>query len=262
MGGACLNCGAALHGPWCHACGQPVEAGAGAARQRWAHQWGRIRHSLVSLMVRPGLLTVEFCQGQRIRAIAPWRLAFNAITVFFLISVLTDFNVTKLTERDTTGRSAAAIGEIAARTGLPKQTVLDRVERRFSTVYTCMLSLSVAGYALMAWLLHWRQRRPWRVHGVFALHFVAFVFGVSIVYFGGLALVGQVATREVMDGIRHAGTVGLALWLALYVGLGYRRVYGDGPWLAAGKAVVTALAGTVVDGLIFAGALALTFRSF
>lgn len=55
----CANCGAKLIGEWCAGCGQESMPGHGA-RRILHRQWERIRHSMVALVVHPGLLTAEF----------------------------------------------------------------------------------------------------------------------------------------------------------------------------------------------------------
>lgn len=58
----CANCGAELFGEWCSECGQESLAGH-SARRTLHRQWERVRHSMVSLVVHPGLLTAEFRDG-------------------------------------------------------------------------------------------------------------------------------------------------------------------------------------------------------
>lgn len=87
----CLNCGARLHGPYCHACGQPVK---GMVRhlKSIVHDFldtvfeydSRIWRSLVPLYLRPGRITNEFLAGKRVRFVLPFRLFFVLTVVAFL----------------------------------------------------------------------------------------------------------------------------------------------------------------------------------
>jgi len=98
-------------------------------------QWQRIRHSLVALIVHPGQLTAEFRDGQRARSINPWRLAFNVIAVFFVLSFVTDFRAANFPKQDPSGKLAA---------------VLERVDRRFNAIDTVLVTLAIAAAALIA----------------------------------------------------------------------------------------------------------------
>ena len=92
----CANCGAALMGEHCHACGQPVK---GLVRHFSSlvgdvldsvFDWdSRTPRTVWPLLARPGYLTLEYFAGRRIRYVSPFRL-------FFFIAVLTFF-IGKLT---------------------------------------------------------------------------------------------------------------------------------------------------------------------
>ncbi|MGJ4802738.1 DUF3667 domain-containing protein [Luteimonas sp. SDU82] len=87
----CANCGTALLGEHCYACGQPVK---GLVRHFSSlvgdvldsvFEWdSRTPRTLWPLLARPGYLTLEYFAGRRIRYVSPFRL-------FFFIAVLTFF---------------------------------------------------------------------------------------------------------------------------------------------------------------------------
>lgn len=260
---ACPNCGVNGPGPWCSGCGQWNVTGEGAARQQALTQWARIRHSLVALILRPGLLTAEFRDGQRARAIAPWRLAFNAISVFFVLSFVTGFSALNVAQQEANGKIVTDVAAIVQRTQLPRDIVVQRVERRFNTVYTGLMSLSVASYALLFGLTHRRIRQGWAVHGVFALHLMAWVFIGSIPVFGLAHALGVALSLSAshVQTIQGALAFGFLLLTTLYLMLGFRRVYGDGWRAAALKAILVSALGTVVDSALFGLALGITIGS-
>ena len=87
---ACENCGAALHGEFCHACGQSVHSPTRhfghAVEEVFESFWhldGRVFRTLRDLMV-PGRVARNYLAGQRVRYIAPLRL-------FVILSLLTFF---------------------------------------------------------------------------------------------------------------------------------------------------------------------------
>ncbi|HET7359990.1 MAG TPA: DUF3667 domain-containing protein [Rhodanobacteraceae bacterium] len=87
----CTNCGAELHGAYCHACGQStkhlmkhVPALLGDAVDLVLNIDGRIVHTLPALYLRPGFLANEYFAGRRARYIPPFRLMFFLSVLAFL----------------------------------------------------------------------------------------------------------------------------------------------------------------------------------
>lgn len=79
----CANCGEPLQGAFCHRCGQsvhsvlkPMHGMVEETVETLLHIDGRIVHTLPRLYLKPGLLTLEYFAGRRIRYIAPFRLMF------------------------------------------------------------------------------------------------------------------------------------------------------------------------------------------
>lgn len=92
----CANCGAALHGGYCFACGQPVK-GAIRPLTSMLHDIAdtifnidsRIFRTLVPLLLRPGYLSNEYFAGRRTRYVTPFRLYFFLSVAAFLLMQLT-----------------------------------------------------------------------------------------------------------------------------------------------------------------------------
>ena len=88
----CLNCGAALHGAFCAACGQrsvpadPTVADvAGEAWHELSGYDGRIAETFRKLL-RPGMLTLAYLEGRRARYLSPVRLYLTVSVLYFLVS--------------------------------------------------------------------------------------------------------------------------------------------------------------------------------
>jgi hypothetical protein len=86
----CLNCGAALSGPYCAACGQPDSETNITLRGMLAElaedvlNWdSRFLTSVRQLLLKPGFLTTEYLAGHRARHAPPFRL-FLLGSVLFL----------------------------------------------------------------------------------------------------------------------------------------------------------------------------------
>ncbi len=92
---ACMNCGTALAGPFCHYCGQPdknlVRFFPALLREMledFVDFDSRFMRTLKPLLVKPGKLTRDYLDGRRFRYVPPLRLyIFSSLVLFFLIAV-------------------------------------------------------------------------------------------------------------------------------------------------------------------------------
>ncbi|MFN3310492.1 MAG: DUF3667 domain-containing protein [Thermomonas sp.] len=93
---SCRNCGVALLGPHCHACGQPVKG----LMRPLGSVFGdlldsvfdfdaRILRTLRPLFTRPGFLTLEYLAGRQVRYVTPFRLFFFLAVLAFFVARLT-----------------------------------------------------------------------------------------------------------------------------------------------------------------------------
>jgi hypothetical protein len=87
----CDNCGAAVTGRYCAACGQRIEPPlhslwhfSTVALEDLTHADSRLWRTLGALLFRPGHLTREFLAGRRARYLPPVRLYLVISVVFFL----------------------------------------------------------------------------------------------------------------------------------------------------------------------------------
>ncbi len=93
---ACCNCGVALQGPHCHACGQPVKG----LMRPLGSVFGdlldsvfdfdaRIVRTLKPLFLRPGFLSLEYFAGRQVRYVTPFRLFFFLAVLAFFVARMT-----------------------------------------------------------------------------------------------------------------------------------------------------------------------------
>ena len=247
----CPNCGAPAVDSWCPRCGQESIIAQCAFIRGAKRQWQRIRHTLVALVVHPGQLTAEFRDGMRARSISPWRLAFNVLTVFFLLSFVTDFSVANFPKQDPSGKLAQAMNAAAQEVKIDERAFTERVDRRFNGIFTLLLTLSIALSAVVARFTHLRRPEPWSVHFVFALHFIAWGVIANLVYFLAMRFFGLSLTYGAQSTALGTTLIALIiLWQFSYVVVAFRRVYADG-WIGAGaKAAVMVFVGFVADNVL------------
>lgn len=94
----CANCGAELHGAYCHACGQPVKGMIRPLSSMLSDVAdtifnidSRIFRTLFPLYFRPGYLSNKYFSGRRVRYVTPFRLFFFlSVATFLLIQVSLD----------------------------------------------------------------------------------------------------------------------------------------------------------------------------
>lgn len=94
----CLNCGAALTGPFCSHCGQrdvpphpTTKELVGDAYDELVGWDGKFARTLRLLLTRPGELTVAAIEGQRTRHVRPVKLYLSCSVLFFLVQASVPF---------------------------------------------------------------------------------------------------------------------------------------------------------------------------
>ena len=99
---ACLNCGAALSGPYCAQCGQAahVHRSFAAIGHDMAHGVlhfeGKIWKTLPELALRPGKLTRRYIQGERAKFVSPFALfLFSAFLMYAIFSLTSHSGTTE-----------------------------------------------------------------------------------------------------------------------------------------------------------------------
>lgn len=103
----CANCGALMQGEFCHECGQsihsvlkPMRHMAEEAVETLLHIDSRILRTLPALFLKPGLLTLEYFAGRRMRYIAPFRLMFVlCLLSFFVLHLATSAAISHSVEQ-------------------------------------------------------------------------------------------------------------------------------------------------------------------
>ncbi len=99
---ACLNCGTALHGEFCVACGQrahvhrTLSAFAHDLLHGVLHLDGKVWRTLPMLVRRPGELTRRYIDGERAKFVSPLALfLFSVFLMFAVVGQSLDFNQVK-----------------------------------------------------------------------------------------------------------------------------------------------------------------------
>lgn len=131
IGEHCRNCGAALYGEYCYACGQPRVGWVRRVRELTAdfidvafNLDARFFRTLLTLFFRPGRMTVEYLGGARARYATPFRL--------FLVLAATAFLLVQCAVDDSTARGGdpLAVALLATTTPAEVDAVMAKVAAR------------------------------------------------------------------------------------------------------------------------------------
>jgi len=194
---ACVTCGTALHGRFCHACGERA-CGHDEFRLRTflAHSFNavfdvdsRLLRSFRMLLTRPGLLTAEYMAGRRRPYLGPVQIFLIANLVFFAVLSVMD-GASTFTTPLRYHANQIVYGDIAAdliaRQGAAGTDAARAFEERFDeTVPRYANSMVILLAPLLAALLALfmlRRRRPFLQHLVLSLHFLAFLMLVMLMF--------------------------------------------------------------------------------
>ena len=248
----CLNCGAALGGAFCAACGQrsvpanpTVSELVGDAWQEMSGYDGRIAVTFRGLM-HPGQLTRDYLQGRRARYLPPVRLYLTVSVIYFIVAAAAP-SVGARTPGEVTGPGGLRISVSQTSNGGMMITEEDRAEilnqldsvwwflrpmlksfvedpdafraRLFTIMPRVFFGMLPVFGAIVAFL--YRDRR-FPAGLVYALHIHAFAFLIftfaEIAKFSGSQIVAAVV-----------GVIALVVF-AVYTHLSLQVVFG-GSWL-------------------------------
>ncbi len=185
----CPKCQLEVATPFCAQCGEEPVAPRDLTLRALA---GKLLHALTSidaraarsawhLLRRPGALTVAWVSGLRKPYVAPFQLFLIANVIFFALQWLTHENVFSSTLDSHLHHQDWS--ELA-RTLTPQRlqarhTDLARFSPEFdrAVVFNAksLIVLMAMVFALLPPLVFWRERKPFMVHVVFALHLYTFL---------------------------------------------------------------------------------------
>lgn len=248
----CRFCRAALTGPYCQACGQPSLVVRRTFREAIMGNTGRLLHTLRVLLTEPGGLAREIDEARDRGSMRPGALLTNVIAVFFLLAGgVGGFTSDALIAQDRSGHIANFAAKRATERGVATSVYHERLENRFRSTYSVLITLTTLSYAAALWLVERRRRKSWLVHLAAGVQYLCITFILSAFVYGGGRLAGIDIAAVPFVGPAMIGV------LALYIVLLLRRLYGDGWGAAAAKAIVVLVIGALSDTILSYAALAI-----
>jgi hypothetical protein len=250
---ACQNCGAALRGPYCAACGQRHDPHVHSlghfvaeAAETLTHADSRLWRTVATLLLRPGQLTREFFAGRRADQLPPFRLYLVVSVAFFLFaSLLPESAPARIESAAAAGGEAPAReagdvdiscgavqvegdGELARWLRPRLQAACEQLKadggrglegRIWSMLPRAMFVLLPLMAALML-PLYWRPRRRYVEHLLLFVHNHAAAYLAIGLQLGASAVLPEAAGQVV--------SVAVALYLGWYLHRSMRIYYGQG----------------------------------
>jgi hypothetical protein len=228
---SCLNCGEALHGPYCAMCGQRAGLGRPTLHamlhellHEFMHVDGKILQSIGLLFTRPGQLTRECVEGRRARHVSPLRLYLTFSVLFFAVTAYVGIPPTFV--EDAKRGTVVQIGGIKisskdAFAKLSHQEITELVMHAEHDWPPRLMFLLVPVCGALVMLVTRRSGRYYPEHLWFALHGHA-------AYFGGASLV---TLLDLLHNPRISawGSTALLVFIVSWTVVAFRTAY-DGGW--------------------------------
>ena len=185
----CPNCGTTLLGTHCHECGQkkinPNEFSLDRFLGRAINDFtdlesNKIFRTLAAMVVRPGLLAVEYLAGRRGNYIGPVKLylTFSALYFLFAWTVLADL---RGGSAQRTARNPMTVA-MAKQRGMDPAVLTDKIYQKAEKYATGLrfFSVLISGTFLAA--LYFRMKKYYVEHLVFSLYYYSFDFFCKSVF--------------------------------------------------------------------------------
>ncbi|HEX7315483.1 MAG TPA: DUF3667 domain-containing protein [Pyrinomonadaceae bacterium] len=232
----CPECGGALVGDFCHACGEKRPESrdlsvryffSEAAQELTSVEHSKLFHTIWALLLRPGFLTNEWKAGRRRRYLKPLNLCLGILALnFFAYSVykpVSMFDVEKFIRQQKREDSIQVFERFAAKKKLSLPELFDRLSDKWQRYVSFSTLVFIGGFALVLQTVFFFRRRYFVEHLVFSMHFVSFSTLLVILLWPVYFFIG----------IKSSGAnVWLALfkWLLdmVYMYFAVRAVYGLG----------------------------------
>lgn len=247
-GAPCPNCGTALAGPWCQACGQSSDDFHRSLRKLAAEALegifeldSRLWRTLPDLALRPARLTRRYLDGHRVAQIPPFRLFLIVVVLVFLAAGLgpprrapiVDLGSQKAPQQNGFHIHVAPAANLTDQWLTARINAAAKDPTRFEATLTewaqrlAVLALPVSA-ALLGLLFFWRRGVYMFDHLIFSMHSLSFqgllvamvMAGSQLTgWFGWLLMIAPAHLFAHLKGTYGLGVFGtLARMAVLFVG--------------------------------------------
>jgi hypothetical protein len=258
---ACTNCGAMLADNYCARCGerQPGHHDLSVGHfvhdvvHEFVHLDSKLFRTLRNLVARPGFLTEEYFAGRKSRSIPPLRLFLTLFALQFLAFTFyrpaAIYSVASMKKFDRAGALSRLMEKAAVKRHVTPEEFEQRLDERWHKNYTLLQLLNILGVALVLKVLYYKRYLV--EHLVFAAHFLAFSYIVSLVVDFPIYAVAGFHPGPLQK-LVSATTIAIML---VYVYLAQRRFYSEEPAPTALKTVLMSAGRFAVMVVLLSGSL-------
>ena len=256
----CPNCSAELTGEYCARCGQKRIRPGDLSLRRFLHEmveeWATLRGRFKTVrslgaLAKPGVLTTEYLSGRRQAYLGPLKLYFVCAAIFFFTAPWAGFELASMLEGESSGPLAKQVEARMEELHLDREHFASRFDLRVKTVYTLSTTIHVIAIAVALQLLSRRRPSPFGSHVIFALHFMAAVYLITMLTGVAVKLLGWP--------LPVAAGLGVAL-MAVYLMFALRRTYGESIPATLWKGAALWLLTMILNNAVSWFAILLTLR--
>lgn len=251
----CINCGSTITDRFCSHCGEKVFSEHDKTIGHFLHEAfhflthldGKFLTSLKAVFLKPGLLSLEYCQGIRKKYFKPVSLFLVGVIIYLLFPLLQGLNMSHAENVNTF--STLHVGIVkdmsvrkADKLGITLQELGERYDAKSPKVSKIMLLLLLPFSGLLLWLLFFRKRTYLFDHLIMGTEMnTVFLYMVFLVIPLLLRLGGSIWYWTTGGDFDYGDPVIVPLQfviLSVYWSLSFRRFYGTGRWETAWKTAV------------------------
>lgn len=248
----CVNCGAVLKGKYCSECGNkktsPDDFKFSIFIEHtvdvFTHFDSKFFKSLKLLLLKPGLLTVNYLNGKRVPYMKPLQLFIVMNVIFYFAFSFTP--IAFLNSPLQMQLKYQPYSRIALKMYQDKVTAYGINEKEYEAKYNektnayskTLPVILIPMFASLFWLLHIKSKRYFSEHLVAASHFTAFVLAFEILFLIPI-FITYLLKIQITEFYISAS---LVLIFAIYISLAFRRIYNDSKIGSILKSIVVGLA--------------------
>ncbi|NNE55162.1 MAG: DUF3667 domain-containing protein [Flavobacteriales bacterium] len=194
-----MSCGNRFEGRYCNVCGEKVVEEADFSFRKISGEIvsnlfnfeSKVFRSLGALFVRPGQLSLNFVEGQRVNYLRPIQLFLFANIVFFIF--LADVDIFRapsqwfFAEGTASNGIRAMLGNAMASQGKDESEIAVMYDNLSSNLAKGLVILLIPVIGVVSWLLNLRKSFAFGKHVIFASHYFTFLLlfcvALLLIYF-------------------------------------------------------------------------------